>query len=477
MAVRRSSYASICTLTMALLAQNALANGGVWDTPHRAAGNVLISSKRLALQREELEIRLNAVDYTAKVTYFTTDHGGQAKQTQTAMYFPVICHDFTEMKEDPKKCTQSFQAQINGQAVKSRLIPPAEVEKSKMLAGLAKKINARSRQKEDEDLPPSQYVFFKTELPAAIVVQTLSIQYQARYRQIMGGTSKSPRTGYGPAQMIYDFSPAISWAGSNIDELQIRLDTEGLQGPLQYNSKHWPFVFQDKRASLTLKRPDFAKMPPLVLATDNAGYQSHTDFMAQLRRGQTAYRFSVIKAQPVSGEYGDIRALSDRNPDTFWCWRGRSAILLAHFDPAILSNFEGDPGYFYLGRLSALGVLNGAVRDPQVYAQYGLAKKITARAKVLAEQEKMDPGLDQPSWTLPRPVMKNTQDRFMSHWLIEDLFYEEIDIQDPIQSKELLAQHRKTIKSKEYIIEIKDVHKRKDSDESCISELYPVYRF
>ena len=67
------------------------ANGSMWDTPHRASGNVLLPSERFTLAREELDLRLDATDYEAKVTYLLNDGGAQKGRSATFMYFPVIC--------------------------------------------------------------------------------------------------------------------------------------------------------------------------------------------------------------------------------------------------------------------------------------------------------------------------------------------------------------------------------------------------
>lgn len=253
-------------LAALLIHQELLANGGMWDNPHRSAGNALMPSKRFALQREELEIKLGAVDYEVKVTYFVTDAGNVSNSAQQ-MYFPVVCSRL-DSQDYPDKCSESFRVEANGQPLPSKPLLPNDLKKIKSLWVEAQRLNQRLQKLNisSDEVGGPQNIFYLTDLPQT-TVKTLTIYYKAGYAQEMSGTSKSAGTYYGKARMVYDFSPAAAWS-NGLAELQIKVDTAKMQSPLLFDEKRWPFVVKGNVATLTLRQPDFAKLPTLQLATE-----------------------------------------------------------------------------------------------------------------------------------------------------------------------------------------------------------------
>ena len=62
-------FRRLTLLCLGEMTMTAGANGGGWDTPHRAAGNLLLPSSRLSLLREELDLRLGAARHAVSVRY------------------------------------------------------------------------------------------------------------------------------------------------------------------------------------------------------------------------------------------------------------------------------------------------------------------------------------------------------------------------------------------------------------------------
>lgn len=469
-------------LLVGLVMADASANGGVWGTPLRASGNVLIQSKRFGLTREELEIKLNATNYEAKVTYFLTDSVDSANSS-TRMYFPVLCNRQDE-GESAHRCINYFKVLINGQSAHSSRLTHSDVKKSKSLYSLAAKINARSRPKngelEDWEILPN-YVFYMIELPPT-QVKTLVIEYKAEYAQEISGTSKRPSTHYSPARMVYDFSPAAAWAGNGAFELQIKLDASNMQSPLSFNSQLWPFVFQGRRTgTLTLQQPDFGKLPPLEFTTMNGNYQEFMSMIEMLKKSKARYSVSVIEVVKGTVGHNDVRALFDRDQTTFWCWKGRDATLLLRFDSEAVISEEFDrmgADNYFERYLIAIGLLNGAAKNKKSFEEFGMAKNITIHSQddSLAAQTLEKPYLTSKA-TLPLSVMKGDIDPFRSHELVEDLpFFQKYTKESSSpETNQTSSSYRKNIKPIEFILKIEDIHKRKTSDESCISEIYPVY--
>ena len=473
---------ALAVLLMFFAVGETCANGSMWETPHRASGNVLLPSGRFTLQHEELDIRLAATDYEAKLTYVLNDAGGKRNSAAAFMYFPVICSQPVGQGES-SRCIKKFQAHVDGQLVRSEMLLSSEVIKSKSLFLQATRLNARMQSNgvvsDVQSELPSHYAYYKVKLPSE-EVKSLTIEYKAAYAQEVGGSSKQASTYYGPARMVYDFSPAATWAGHDVSELQIRVDITAMQSALAFDKKHWPFVFQGNMGSLTLRDPDLAKLPPLELTTNSAGFQEFVSFMTFLKQTQTRYQGSVLEAKPGQSGHNDVAALFDRDPATFWCWQGKSATLSLRLPLEALKSIggaKGVPESYERANLWSLGWLNGAVQNKNTFEQFGMAKRISLQAKPPFAEGNFQIRPDRQFDRLPLSVMKSEQDRFRSHWLSEGPLVMALAAEHEVipESKAAAVQYRKNIKPIEFILKIEDVHPRKDSDESCISEIYPVY--
>lgn len=462
---------------------DALANGAFWESPHRASANVLMPAGRFALLKEKLDIKLKARDYEVDVTYQLAESGISSPGTTTRMYFPVLCVDqgVEEGEKAPLEgaCIGSFKVLVDGRAVRSQIVARTDVEASEVLSALAKELESRAQEMRAGEYP-ARASFHVFDMPAAMPVKTLNIRYRADYNQETGGSSKSPGSFFGAALMNYDFLPAAAWAGRNFAELNIRLDTRAMRSPLDFDRERWPFVANGDVASLTLAHPDLATLPPLTLKTLNAGYLSYSGFMRDLRRARNSYRFSVVSARKSLSGHDDVAALSDGNPDTFWCWRGQKATLRARFSTQQVLPWparEKMPAGFSAQRLVSLGLLNGAVRDVQSFSHYGLARKIVGQSPDPDHESLVgDIHLD-PDGPLSLPVMGNSRQKFASYWLLDNAIYEPVEAfgNEVLETARQAAKYKKGISRKNYLLHIRAVYPRKGSDESCISELFPVY--
>ncbi len=455
------------------------ANGAIYDNPHRVSGNLLIVSKRFALQREELDLRLNATDYEATVTYALRETATGRKRPAASMYFPVVCGTVDEektQKTNGGRCIEAFEARINDRPVPSKAMPPAAVDGNRTLLALAGTINRRARKNYREVLAeiPSSYAFFQIDIPADTKVKTVAVRYRAGYAQIKGESGESAHQRFGKARLIYDFFPAAAWMGAGDKELVVRLDTRNVQGSLAYDRKQWPFVGAGNGALLVLRNPDFAKLPPLTLSTDNAGYQTFMADMQRLENSASRYRISVIEAAASVSGHADVGALFDRNPETFWCWQGARAQLEMELDPLVIASTDSPLDKtrdFYPALIETLVVLNGAVASKRAFASHGRAGRIAiARADAAAGNPA--------GFALPLSVMASDKDRFQSlitlapaAWGGNSRLLEPL----PQFPGAVTEADRARIQQRKLRVTISDVDKKPASEESCISEIYPVY--
>lgn len=473
-----SRMSAVFLLTASMLS-DALANGAFWESPHRASGNVLTPAKRFSLVKEALEIKLGARDYEVSVTYHLAETGLPSSGT-TRMYFPVLCSEQEGGNAIEGACIRDFKVLVDGHAVRSHVVAKADVQASSVLSELAGKLESRAQEEHSEEYL-AHTAFHVFSMPDTKPVKMLTIRYKADYNQEEGSTSKSPDSFYGVARMYYDFLPAASWAGNDLAELNIRLESKAMRSPLRFDQKRWPFVVDGDVASLTLFRPDLATLPPLMLSTRNSGYLSYSGFLRDIERGQNSYRFSVVSAQKSRTGHDDVTALFDRNPDTFWCWRGEQATLQASLltQQVLAWPPSGKTTGFSVQRLVTLGMLNGAVRDRQSFAHYGLARKIVGQASDPDQEARVGDIHLAPGEPLSLPIMEHSRHQFESYWLLDNVFpgSEEAIGNEPPQTEQQAAKFRKGIPRKNYLLHIRAIYPRKESDESCISELFPVYLY
>jgi len=479
MTIRISLPYTFCAIAAALFASAAGANGGFWETPQRSAGNLLAPSARFSMQKENLDIQMNATDYVVRVTYTVQDAAGQ----DSAMYFPVICSSNSEAafsseegKNLPQGCVKRIQFIVNGQPAPAQAVSPKEVQRQPALNRLAKQLVARATHTEggpDPEEFPVNSQFFKLAIAKNTSVSTLAVEYRAIYDQTIADSSKSPESSYDAARMIYDFLPAAAWAGQSVSALDIHIHTDKMQSAPQWNQRTWPFTVAGNDLKLSIPHPDFAKLPPLVLRTDNNGYQNHTALMQQIKAGDAHYSITVLQAQASQTGHDNVAALFDGKPDSFWCWRGPRATLLLEAPTGLIipeapQTEHGKAPVLHYYPLWTFGILPGAVASKSTFDQYGLPKTISVRVKGGAPNKQAASGNDE----LPLVQMLGDQDRYKSYALFGEL---DISASPAVDEDKLQLSNRKTIPRKAFVITVSQVHKRSNSDESCISELYPVY--
>lgn len=471
--------AAIATLLALGAIADAQANGAIYDSPHRVSGNVLISSKRFSLEREQLDLRLNATDYEAKVTYSLREAATGQGRPAASMYFPVVCGTVVEdeaQKANNGLCIEAFEAWINDRPVHSKAIPSTAVDGNKTLHALAATINRRARKNYQDVLNeiPSSYAFFRIDIPADADVKTVAVRYKAGYAQVKGDSSESAHQRFDKARLIYDFFPAAAWRGVGDKELVVKLDTRNVQSSLSYDRKQWPFVGAGNEAVLVLRNPDFAKLPPLTLATDNAGYQTFVSDMRRLEDSASTYRIRVVKAATSATRHNDVGALFDRNPETFWCWQGKSALLEIELDPLVINSTHNPVDKvrdFYPAPIETLVVLNGAVASKSAFDRYGLARHLAIAA---ADDAAGNP----PGAELPLSVMASDKDKFQPLiTLASEAWGQNSRLLDPLPQfpGPVTEADRARIQKRKLLFKITDVHKKPASEESCISEIYPIY--
>lgn len=465
-------------LALSVIAE-ALANGAIYDNPHRVSGNVLIASKRFSLEREQLDLRLNATDYEAKVTYSLQEAASGQGRPAASLYFPVVCGTVDEaaaLKANSGRCIEAFEAWINGRPVPSQAISAAAVDGNKTLRALADTINRRARRNYQDVLReiPSSYAFFKIDLPADAEVKTVAVRYKADYAQVKSDSSESAHQGFEKARLIYDFFPAAAWMGAGDKELVVKLDTRNMQSALTYDRKQWPFVGAGNEAVLVLRNPDFATLPPLTLSTDNAGYQTFVADMRRLEDSASSYRIRVVEAAASTTGHDDVGALFDRNPETFWCWQSKSALLEMELDPLVINstfNPVDKVRDFYPAAIESLVVLNGAVANKRAFDRYGQARRIAIGSAD-------DTAGKLPGTELPVSIMASDKDKFRPLITLTDQAWGRnsplFDVLPQFPGP-VTAADRGRIAKRKLLFRITDAYKKPATEESCISEIYPLY--
>ncbi|RIX48951.1 MAG: hypothetical protein D3M94_03335 [Rhodocyclales bacterium GT-UBC] len=467
-----SIFFALCVVT------GVQANGAIYDNPHRVSGNLLIVSKRFSLEREQLDLRLNAIDYEARVSYSLRETAGGKRRPAASLYFPVVCGTVDEvaaLEANSRLCLEAFEARIDGRPVPSHAISAAAVDGNKTLRALADTINRRARKNYQEVLPeiPSSYAFFRIDLPADRGVKTVAVRYKAGYAQVKSESSESSHRRFENARLIYDFFPAAAWMGAGDKELVIKLDTRNMRSALSYDRRQWPFVGSGNEAVLVLRNPDFAALPPLTLSTDNAGYQTFVADMRRLEDSASRYRVRVVDAAASATGHDDVGALFDRNPETFWCWQGKSALLEMELDPLVINSTDHPVDkvrHFFSAPLESFVILNGAVASKPAFDKYGQVRRIAIA----------DDGADKlPGAELPMSIMASDKDRFRPLIrLADEAWGRNRPLFDalPQFSGPVTVADRARIAKQKLLFRITDVYKKPGTEESCISEIYPLYR-
>ena len=463
----------VTALALAAVAP-AWANGAVFDSAHRTAGNAWSPSKRFHLKGEHLALKLGAEGYSARVAYTLEEPADSAGRKDAVMYFPVVCAPAAA--PDAPLCVEHFQASLNGRPLAGQWISAENVDKNPALRRLADRLSRRLPEDHRRVQAEfgSAYFFHKLEIPAGVRAEELVVSYSAVYAQVESGTSDSAHARRGKARVLYDFSPAAAWAGPQSGQsLTIEVDTAGLQNHLEHRSRDWPFIREGRdRYTLEVHDPDYAKMPPLSLEADNGNYLSFMQDMKSLVRLATRYGGSLHGAAPPSAEHGDVKALFDRDPDTFWCWSGPQAVLDLRLDAMA---FDEQPGTgVFEAWLEGLVVLNGAVRDKATFDRHGRARSIVVSVGPLRS-----------ALTLPQPDMKEDRDRFQAlvtlgraraqgdtAWL--DAFSPTTDLFRGDRPERPTLADRKNIRQRVVRLNIKGT-RTQAGDENCISEIYPLY--
>lgn len=450
-----------------VLAMNASANGGFWDTSHRAAGNLVTPSSRFKLHAETLDIRLHALDYEVTVTYSLVDTSAGVKGRQTQMYFPLICTRAESGAAPAPDCMKQMTVRADGRVLATQLVKAGDPGMHKVLAPLAEKLTARALKtlgiNPEYDEAGSQYQYFRFTLPAERSLHSLEIRYRAEYYQLAEGTSKSVGTGYSRASLVYDFLPAAAWAGRNIDRLDIRLDASGLQGPLWFDAGQWPFVMQGNVGRFSIQHPDFTSLPPLILASSNGNYRNFLDLVQDLKAGEGHYRATVVSATPSAHGFTDISAVTDRNPDTYWCWQGEQAILRISADEGLIGQSENT---LYFKQLWGFGLLPGARPDAAMTMPPGIPASL-----------EIQPATGDPvRFPLEAIAPQSDRDRFASFTLLQGGLAAGLPANLP-EPGSITLEDRQRLQQQEYVFRIQRATSGLSSDETCIAEILPAYNY
>ncbi|MEY4563383.1 MAG: hypothetical protein RLZZ618_2660 [Pseudomonadota bacterium] len=448
-----------------LLPALASANGWVFHEPHRGVAAGWTASERLSLQSERLALELHPASYAARVVYTVTDRGAQTPGERTTMYFPVVCSQ-PDPPEKAAPCVRRFEATLNGSPLPSRRLMQAQPLPLKRLVS---KLDRRlPKPREEAGNEARAWFVYRIDIPQGTRVQELAVSYRADYATIGGGTSKSAVQDHGVASLVYDFLPASAWAGKATTQLQIDIDSSRMKSPLSWRQKQWPFVQVSKDAlRLVIDRPDFAALAPLQLETDNGNYHHFSDQVKTLTEGKVRYRASSLGAETKSAKtHGDLKALVDRNPATFWCWRGAQASFNLDFDAtAILPEFDR----FSQAYLNGLALLNGATTDLETARGQGTARKI-----------ELSIGTYRGVQTFKSATMKSDRDQFYGWVELELTDTGSTEAFDPAPAftgeadSNLTAADRHRIPQLRRKVTVTGT-RTGANDENCIAEILPLY--
>ena len=258
--------------------------------------------------------------------------------------------------------------------------------------------------------------------------------------------------------------------------LRIDVDAQGGQGHLKPAAARWPFVRTGDKLALEIKNPDFSHMRPLVLSVDNAPYRTFQDGMASLKRNQARYSASTpVPPRHVQKAHHNVRALVDRDPGTFWCWRGPKATLDLRMDVIGITQFPGEQGFWE--QFERLVILNGAVGRAE---QFGAAREMQVSLLDPAEGTEVVLG----SYPLSRNPVKDHHDRMRSltsvpsHEWSEHLgpSFPDVFVDGAVNEdhREVTAADRPRIRQQILRLRFQGTRSRA-SDENCVSEIYPLY--
>lgn len=431
----------------------ALANGGMDETPHRSGADVWTSGKRLSLDEEFLTFDLDANNYRVTVDYRLRD----ANPNQPArMYFPVLC----ATTDEPESCLPQLLVSVNGNAVTAKpaqTTPALRKATMQLDERLKKQIGTTDRPFEfvEDEHDRSAYLFYQIDLPTGQPLHQLAIQYQAPYLQTESSTSKSPYSHYSPAYANYDFALAAAWAGGKTKALHITVNPPTSVGNLSFDQRDWPFQQTAGPLRLTINQPNFARLPPLTLALDNGDYQNFRHIMSLLGKQQSSkrrvdYRVKVLSAKPAAG-HNDPAALTDGNPNTFWCWKGPRATLELTTPIQVSMTYDDNPEESYSMPFMDVSLLNGAAGSER--SQYGSARTLSIKAADYVYRD------NQPT-RFELPQLSATQGPYAGFWSADSmgLWWD--------------GKSPQTIRLR---IDIERSWPGGQNDESCLSELFPTY--
>jgi len=470
---RAWALSAACALTMG----HARANGIAYDSSLRTTGNIWSPSQRFQLQKEHLTFRLGATTYDARVTYRVAERAAaDGARRRAVMYFPVVC----QYQHDGKSCVERFQAFINEQPVAARLVPAADIPKFAALRRLAQRLSHRlpvDIQSMEGDFA-STYQFYEVPVPAATPIRELTMSYRAAYSQIQGDSNKSARIRFDKARLLYDFSPAAAWAGPGDKTLHIEVDTRGLQGHLSRSATPGAFVRNGDRWVLDIKNPDFTRMPPLMLSIDNGPYRNFTEEVQALELNKARYNASLPVASLASNARGNVRALTDRDPRTFWCWRGRDAAVDLQMDAVAIAPHPD--GGWLPEPFEGVAILNGAARSRVTARRFGAANEV--RVSLVDATAGTEAALG--TYAMPYGPMRSDQDRFRSLGLLADPQWSDhlgqqgtdvfVDGGKGLYEADLTPADRPRIRQGVLRLHLRRTRSG-NSDENCISEVYPLY--
>lgn len=432
---------------------DAAANGFVQGSALEKSGGVILdNADGLKLDREKLTIRLQQDGYQAAVRYEVT----AASPYQGKLYFPMIC-------SSPyiQQCIKSISVKLDGK--------PVEVnhEQQDGVAGIfgenykvvawdkLKKYGYFPEDMEYEELTEEQVnQRLKVKVVTAPLVSSgknfvLDVVYEVNYLSFSSGTSKSAIYSYSDDIVYYDFTPAGLWAKNRVKSLAILIEEDGVGNAFTTHGG-WGFKREKRGYSIQLHNVVMADIEPIILGVEQTGFHRYRDFQRNIeyhneRRGTGFNLTSTDTIQSKDRRYDADKAM-DGNFATAWCSSEEKASI------TITLPESEEHGCW----LEGVAVFNGYAKNRNIWQANNRVKSLKLTIS----------GVSRSGEELVSSRVENIEDGSADY------------ANNPFQMMRFIpvtASGRDAQKKITIELQILDVYKGASYNDTCISELMPVY--
>lgn len=315
---RPSSYiifSILILLTLNVSANMLISNNGPWKT-----GNIIADNDDLHLVEETVSFELFLDTYRAVVRYEIT---AKTAPYQGKIYFPFLC-----VSTYCFECVETAEFSLNGKK-QAFEFPPADrigVSLSREYKELAWEFLKRHRITTEAD-PESEYEKYNVIIGAGEVTTesktfSLEVSYVAKYLNSHQGVTSSAFIRYSDDIIYYDFSPASLWSKNNIRQLEVTVDTRKAINSSLVNHSAWELVEQGKDRGLyraVIRDTPMSEIEPMVIGVDNSSYKEYESIISSLKYSRQSAVFSSQDGMASQDDRYAADKLSDNNFKTAWC--------------------------------------------------------------------------------------------------------------------------------------------------------------